>query len=371
MSDVTYLIVTGYATRGQQIVTAQRKKMLEELGYTSSVHCLADRSTYPVSKKLTNRIVIPGFFQRHTKILHFLKTAYTYRRNLERYLEQIKPDIIEFYCPEALILQNKKIFDSYQIVASFDLPFGAKRFIGSNILSYLEKKRYHQADLIFSLTNFGKQLLVEKYGIEERKIAHIPYAYDSTEIKKYKSSDKGYAVSYCSNIMMWRKGLDILIKAWKMTHKNKKLVVTGLKKLDAEYFLNKMDIEIPNNIEFVGMLSREKYLKTLSNSSFFISSTRWEDFGQVVIEALALGKVVVSTPTIGPTEILHKIDKNLISPSFSPSKLAKTIRYAELHLNDYVLKKNIRKVIYGYEYSHVKSEIKEYVRKFLGGQDED
>ena len=344
MRRVDYLIVAENATAGQKAYNNQRKRMLEELGY----------SVESVSFSIpTVRLT-----------LDFLRIAQVYKKNLEEYLKRVKPEVIEFYCPATIILQNKKIIEKYKTIASFDLPFGVNIWhFGSTILHYLENKSYHDVELILSLTKYGKRFLIDKYGIEEGKIIWIPYTLHPDE-RVYKISDDGFAISYCSREMR-RKGLDILIKAWSMIHKNKKLVVTGVNKEDAALYLKKKSIKIPHNIEFAGVMTREGYLSKLARSGFYISPARFEDFGIAVLEALSYGKPVAATPTIGPSEFLREIDKNLISASFSPVELANTIKYIEEHVGYEKITRDIEKYVDNYKYSDIKERLKKDVLDVL------
>ena len=344
MRRVDYLIVAENSTAGQKMYTNQRKRMLEELGY----------SVESVSFSIpTIRLT-----------LDFLRVAHAYKKNLEEYLKGVKPEVIEFYCPATIILQNKKIIEKYKTIASFDLPFGVNIWhFGSTILHYLENKSYHDVELILSLTKYGKRFLIDKYGIEEGKIIRIPYTLHPDEIG-YKISDDGFAISYCSREMR-RKGLDILIKAWSMLHENKKLVVTGVNKEDAVLYLKKKSIKIPDNIEFAGVMTRAGYLSKLARSCFYISPARFEDFGIAVLEALSYGKSIAATPTIGPSEFLREIDKNLISASFSPVDLANTIKYVEEHTGDEKLTRDIERYVDNYNYSDIKERLKKDVLDVL------
>ena len=344
MGKIDYLIVAENSSAGQKAYSNQRKRMLEELGYS------VELISFSIP---TVRIT-----------LDFLRVAHVYKKNLEEYLKGVKPEVIEFYCPATIILQNKKIIEKYKTIASFDLPFGVNIWhFGSAILHYLEKKKYHDVDMVISWTRYGKQFLTDKYAIEEERIIRIPYTLHPDELE-YKISDDGFAISYCSRVMR-RKGLDILVKAWGMHHKNKKLVVAGVNEEDGAAYLKKKSIKIPDNIEFAGMLRREEYLSMLAKSSFFISAARFEDFGIAVLEALSYEKPVAATPTLGPSEFLREIDKNLISASFSPVDLANTIKYIEEHTGDEKMKKDIEKYVDNYNYSDIKERLKKDVLDVL------
>jgi glycosyltransferase involved in cell wall biosynthesis len=344
MEKIDYLIVAENASIGQITYTEQRKRMLEDLGYSVKIVCFA---------KLEIRIT-----------LDFLKYAYIHKKNLEKYLKSVTPEVIEFCRPATVILQNKNTIMKFKTIVSFDLPFGVNAsHFGSRILHYLEKKKCHEVDMVISSTRYGKQFLTDQYGIEAGKIVRIPYAVDLREVTKYQLTDDNFAISYCSR--PWIKGLDILVKAWSECHSTKRLVITGINKKDAMLYLKKKKVKIGDNIEFAGVLPREKHLSILAKSSFFISPARFEEFGIAILEALSYGKPVVSTPTIGPPEFLREIDKNLISASFSPVDLANTIEYVEEHTGDEKLTKDIEKYVDDYNYSNIRERLKKDVLDVL------
>ena len=65
-------------------------------------------------------------------------------------------------------------------------------------------------------------------------------------------------------------------------------------------------LKILSSVSFLGQLSRIKTMKELNDSHVFISSSNYETFGIVSAEALALGKVVISTDNMGSSDILNK-----------------------------------------------------------------
>jgi glycosyltransferase involved in cell wall biosynthesis len=166
----------------------------------------------------------------------------------------------------------------------------------------------------------------------------------------------GSSVAALSNI----KGLVV----WSDCHNTKRLVITGINKKDAVLYLKKKKVNIMDNIEFAGMFKREEYLSLLAKSSFFISASRFEDFGIAVLEALSYRKPVAATPTIGPSEFLQG-DKDLVSASFSPVDLANTIKYLEEHTGDEKMKKDIEKYVDNYNYSNIKERLKKDVLDVL------
>lgn len=69
---------------------------------------------------------------------------------------------------------------------------------------------------------------------------------------------------------------------------------------------------IEAQVSFPGKISRDEVLEHMSESNAFVLSSRYETFGVVVIEALALGLPVVATRCGGPETILREQDGILV-----------------------------------------------------------
>lgn len=65
-----------------------------------------------------------------------------------------------------------------------------------------------------------------------------------------------------------------------------------------------------NNVKYLGALNNDKVLEEISKSDFLISTSKYETFGIVIVEALSLGKPVIWTDSGGPRDFLN--EKNSI-----------------------------------------------------------
>ncbi|MCX2897816.1 glycosyltransferase [Pseudomonas mandelii] len=72
------------------------------------------------------------------------------------------------------------------------------------------------------------------------------------------------------------------------------------------------DLAISDKVIFLGSLTREQVLAEVANADAFVLPSRYETFGVVVIEALALGKPVVATRCGGPESIIREGDGLLV-----------------------------------------------------------
>lgn len=85
------------------------------------------------------------------------------------------------------------------------------------------------------------------------------------------------------------------------------------------------ELGVAGRVQFLGMLSRDQVLEEMSNANVFVLSSRYETFGVVVIEALALGKPVIATRCGGPEFIVRELD-GLLVPTEDVQALAEAMK---------------------------------------------
>ena len=126
------------------------------------------------------------------------------------------------------------------------------------------------------------------------------------------------------------KNQELLIKAFYIlnkTHNNLQLIFLGEgEDKDAFIELTK-ELGIKENVHFLGFKTNP--YKYIVHSNLLVLSSDTEGFGNVIVEALALGVNVVSTDCpSGPKEILENGKYGFLSPVNDPIKLAEAIEKA-------------------------------------------
>lgn len=72
------------------------------------------------------------------------------------------------------------------------------------------------------------------------------------------------------------------------------------------------DLEISSQVQFLGRLTREGVLDAMRQSDIFVLASKYETFGVVLIEALAMGLKVIATKCGGPDDIILDDDGILV-----------------------------------------------------------
>ena len=94
------------------------------------------------------------------------------------------------------------------------------------------------------------------------------------------------------------------------------------------------ELDLVESVKFLGGLTRESVKDEIQKSSMFVISSHYETFGVVAIEALALGKPVLSTKCGGPESIITPKVGMLVKNN-SVDELATGMLHLYEHLNDY------------------------------------
>lgn len=188
------------------------------------------------------------------------------------------------------------------------------------------KKYYHEnVNVFLCLTYFQKKKL-QLNGFDQNEFRILPNCY-SKKIHpvEYNGSEKHY-VAFAGRISP-EKGIRLLLDAAKkLPHIKFKLAGEG----DNE-FINKL--EVPKNVDFVGMLSSEDLDKFYSKSKFFVLPSIWyEGFPMVLPEAMSKKLPIIAPDMAGYPEIVKNEFNGLL---FKPNNVSSLMLQIErLWTND-------------------------------------
>ncbi len=101
-----------------------------------------------------------------------------------------------------------------------------------------------------------------------------------------------------------KRGLDVLCGAWARAGAGARLVVGGIEPERARSWLARKRVMEPDGIEWIGPVSRDRWLETVQRARLFVNASRREDYGIAQLEALSAGAALVTVPSPGPYEAL-------------------------------------------------------------------
>ena len=200
------------------------------------------------------------------------------------------------------------------------------------------RKFYPSLDKIICQSNDMRQDLISTYGIHKSKIVVINNPVDVEYINTmsieglpfglfdFESSNEDAVHLVAAGRLSHQKGFDILVKALAIC-KDGNFFLTILGEGEAHEELRELSVQygVSNRIHFAGFQSNP--FSIIARADAFILSSRFEGFPNVILEALACGTPVISTPAVGGVkEILNGVEGCFIAEDFSPHALASLIK---------------------------------------------
>ena len=178
-------------------------------------------------------------------------------------------------------------------------------------------------DLIVANSHFVKRQLADQ-GVKVTEVVWngIPSHSMCLELSPYPT------VVFAGRLVV-EKGVHILIKAFSKVIKQipeAKLLIAGAGPEENNLLALASELELRDNITFLGHLSREEMEKVFKNSWVQVVPSQWQEpFGIVAAEAMMRGKTVIASNLGGLTEIVQHNKTGLLFTHDNIQELASSI----------------------------------------------
>jgi glycosyltransferase involved in cell wall biosynthesis len=180
---------------------------------------------------------------------------------------------------------------------------------------------YGAADRLLTICHEMEDDLARELRLERSRLRTIHNAVDLEEIEQHAAEpppadlllDQPYLVAV--GRLERQKGIDVLLRAFaesahRTTHR---VVLVGRGSHEQQLRELADELNIADRVTFAGW--HDNPWSLMRRASLFVLPSRWEGFGNVVIEALACGApVVVSDCSYGPKEIIRNGVDGLVFP---------------------------------------------------------
>ncbi len=191
------------------------------------------------------------------------------------------------------------------------------------IKKWLIQSSYPQSDYVVCVSNGAKNDLSRTFSIPRMKLKTIYNAVDVQSVGEMAEQvpphpwfkDKEIPIIISAGRLVKLKAYPDLLRAFASVRKktNCHLVIMGQGEERGNLERLADDLGISKNVAMVGF--QENPFSFISNSDVFVLSSRWEGFGNVIIEAMACGVPVISTDCpYGPNEIITDGVNGLLVP---------------------------------------------------------
>ena len=320
---------------GAESVAVSLSNYLKKKGH--KVHVLTINKKDQLSERLNREVRFTTFNKKRIissliPLIRFIRTE-----NIDCFISNVwpvtvVPVIAGFFCPEF----HKKLF----LIEHCNL--GAEFKHKSKVFKLLQKLSiyllYNQVYKVIAVSDgVGEDLIRKGLRKEKIKVIYNPaypnlaeHKLNDEEGKKKWFKQDGLKICAVGNLKK-QKNYPNLIKAIDVLKNEKKIncqtIIAGQgpERNKIEALINQK--KLTNEITLLGSISNP--LSLIEESDLLVLPSDYEGFGLVIVEALALGKTVVSTDCpSGPAEIIRDNEFGYLCKVNNPSDLAEKIDYA-------------------------------------------
>lgn len=203
-------------------------------------------------------------------------------------------------------------------------------------IAIVENRTLERAAMVHVTSSLEQERLKE-FDFRLRKVVVVPngvFIPEACEEKKECYTASATPIILYLGRVNWKKGLDRLIDCIPHVNSNCRFVIAGNESNGYKAILQSCatKIGVEDRIQFVGEVNDDNKWALLSQSAVVVLPSYQENFGNVVLEAMAASRPVVVTPEVGaapivkkagagivttgdPIEIASALDKLLINPT--------------------------------------------------------
>jgi len=223
---------------------------------------------------------------------------------------------ISFLVRSNLVFSFMKFFSKRKIIISernySKIQYETQNF-KNKIMNFLIKVLYKQADIIIPISNGIKESLVRDYNLDKNKIKTIYNPQNIDFIKKHQASNTNFKfksdIKYFITLgrLILQKDHKLMIEAFQkvnIKNPNTNLIILGEGPMQNTLTSLIKELNLEQKVHLLGF--QEDPFSYLKQADIFVFSSKFEGFGNVLVEAMACGLPIVSTncPS-GPAEILE------------------------------------------------------------------
>lgn len=174
----------------------------------------------------------------------------------------------------------------------------------------IERQGLHAADLVIAVSNFTRNIVIEKYGVDPDKIITVHNAVDPPDNDKSIEQRKHFPeklVTFLGRIT-YQKGPEYFVEAARMIldkDPNVRFVMAGSGDLMEKMVRRVAKLGMANRFHFTGFLRGENIERLFAVTDVFVMPSVSEPFGIVPLEAMRSNVPVVISKQSGVSEVLQ------------------------------------------------------------------
>lgn len=186
-----------------------------------------------------------------------------------------------------------------------------------------ENTEHAQARRIVVGGSFARGTLIDE-GIAPERIVVNPYGVDWNRFSMAISAStrRPFRFLYVGSVIA-RKGVPVLLEAWRrLAPRDAELLIVG----NIGAYERKLIPDLPG-LRLIGQVARSDIAQVYASCDVFVLPSLFEGFGLVILEALASGLPVISTPHTGAIEAVTEATLGRLVPILSVDALVEAMRH--------------------------------------------
>lgn len=215
---------------------------------------------------------------------------------------------------------------------------GYTRNVFSNRIKKQMEKCILRCSFCIAVSESFRGYLSSYFSMGKKKWLYVPNMVDSIFFDHPILDVKKDTYSFlCIASLTENKAVDMLIRSFShaFPHEDRvKLLIAGEGPEKAKLMKLVADKKLSSRVEFLGRLSRKQVVEAFRSADALVVSSKYETFGVVIAESLAMGVPVVSTRCGGPESIVTQGDGLLVDCG-DESKFAEALEQVYHNRADY------------------------------------
>ena len=228
-----------------------------------------------------------------------------------------------------------------------------------------ELKAYRDCDLIVTITEALKDILVREGGIPAQKVLVVPSSVDTDkfnpELAKPKRFFDGFTIGFVGNLYVWQR-LDFLIEVLRELRDEGldiSLTVVGSGQMQKEWMAKALDLELAGNVKFVGQVPGDAVPDYIAGFDIGYSGHQQLQIGTMyhsplkIYEYMAMETPVVASAFADAIEVIKDGETGFLFQSGDKEDLKAALRkaYAKRELLPEIGRKAREEIIANYSWN--------------------